>query len=117
METEIKIHRQSCTRREFTGEMEVRATHTELKENWHDRAEGEKHHVDGMQVNSKEQDEVERTSGRPVFHLETKGTKRGTTLLAFVYVFVRHLSHLVVSFISKPMIFLIVNYIYCRIQH
>ena len=47
----------------------------------------------------------------------TKGTKRGTTLLAFVDVFVRHLSHLVVLFISKPMIFLIVNYIYCRIQH
>ena len=51
--------------------MEVRATHTELEENWHDRAEGAKHYVDGMQVNGKQQDEVESASGRPMFHLGT----------------------------------------------
>ena len=69
-------HRQSCTGVESTGETEERAPHTGLEENAHDRAEGEKHQVDEMQENGKEQDEVESTSGRPMFHLGTKWTKR-----------------------------------------
>ena len=67
-------HRQSCTGVESTGETEERTPHTEL-ENLHDRDEGEKHHVDEMQENGNEQDEVESTSGRPMFHLGTKKEK------------------------------------------
>ena len=69
-------HRQSCTGVESTGETEERTPHTELEENAHVRAEGEKHHVDGMQENGKEQDEVENASGRPMFHFGTKRIKR-----------------------------------------
>ena len=69
-------HRQSCTGVESTGETEERVPHTELEENAQDRAEGEKHHVDGMQENGKEQDEVESTSERLMFHLGMKRTKR-----------------------------------------
>ena len=69
-------HRQSCVGMEPTGETEERAPHTELEENTHGRAESKKHHVDRMQENGKEQDEVESTSGRPMFHLGTKRTKR-----------------------------------------
>ena len=69
-------HRQSCIAVESTGKTEERAPHTELEDNAHVKAEGEKHHVDGMQENSKEQDEVESTSERPMFHLGTKRTKR-----------------------------------------
>ena len=58
-------HRHSCTGVESTGEAEERTPNTELDENAHVRAEGEKHHVDGMQENGKEQDSVEGTNGRP----------------------------------------------------
>ena len=68
-------HRQSCTGVESTGKTEERTSHTEL-ENAHVRAEGENHHVDGMQENGKEQYEVESTSGRPMFYFGTKKTKR-----------------------------------------
>ena len=50
-------HRQSCTGVESTGETEERTPHTELEENAHVRAEGEKHRVDRMQENDKEQGE------------------------------------------------------------
>ena len=69
-------HRQSCTGVESTGETEERTPHTELEENVHVRAEDDKHHVDGMQENGKEQYEVESTSRRPMFHLGMKRTKR-----------------------------------------
>ena len=69
-------HRQSCVGMESTGETEERATHTELEKNTHGRAESKKHHVDRIQENGKEQDEVESTIGGPMFHLGTKRTKR-----------------------------------------
>ena len=58
------------------GKTEERVPHTELEENTHGRAENKKHHLDRMQENGKEQDKVESTSGRPMFHLGTKRTKR-----------------------------------------
>ena len=57
-------HCQSCDGVEPTWEMEDRVPHTELEEKTHGRAESKEHHVDRMQENSKEQDEVESTSGR-----------------------------------------------------
>ena len=48
------------------GETKEKALHTELEENSHDRAEGEKYHVEGIQENGKEQDEVESTTERPM---------------------------------------------------
>ena len=71
METSPKLHWSGIHR-----ETEERVPHTELEENAQDRAEGEKHHVDGMQENGKEQDEVESTNGRLMFHLGMKRTKR-----------------------------------------
>ena len=71
-------HCQSCTGVESVGKTGERVPHTELEENVHDRAEGKKHHVDGMQENGKEQEEVESTSGRPLFHLGTKRAKKDT---------------------------------------
>ena len=68
-EKRIWKHRQSCSGVEPTGETEERAPHTELEENTHGRAESEKHHVDRMQKNAKEQDEVESVaqwSGRRI---------------------------------------------------
>ena len=65
-------HRQS-TVVESTGRMEERAPHTELEEHTNDRAESEKHPLDGMQEYGKEQDEMESTRRRPMFHLEMKG--------------------------------------------
>ena len=65
-------HRQSCFGMEPTGETEERAPQTKLEENKHGTAESKKHHVDRMQENGKEQDEVESISGRPMFHLGTK---------------------------------------------
>ena len=61
---------------ESTGETEERTPHTELEKNAHVRTEGEKRHVDGIQENGKEQDEVQSTGGRPLFHLGTTRTKR-----------------------------------------
>ena len=57
----------------------------------HDRAEGEKQHMDGMQENSKEQDEVESTSGRPMFYLGMKRTKREREISrSLVFIFNYH---------------------------
>ena len=72
METSPKLHWSGIRRRNGREGAAYR-----VEENVHDRAEGEKHQVDGMQKkNGKEQDESDITSGRPMFHLGTKMTKR-----------------------------------------
>ena len=59
---------------EPTGETEERAPHTEMEENTHGRAESDR--MDRTQENSKEQDEVKSASGRLMFYLGTKRTKK-----------------------------------------
>ena len=59
---------QSSTGVDYTGDMEDWLLHIELEENMNSRAEREKHHMDGMQENGKEQDEMKSNSRRFMFH-------------------------------------------------